>query len=171
MRTAGGGQLATLPSTTTTNADLAVTLSLDKTGSNVVSYTSVIGRRVASAGDYRAKLRMSTGQVAVSLDRVSGTGAETVIVPATAISGLTYTAGTPLRVRLQVTGTAPTQLRVKAWKVGTPEPANWAVSTTDATAGLQASGAVGLQTYLSSSAIAAPVTISVDDLLLTNAQP
>jgi PKD repeat protein len=169
MRTAASGQVATLPSApTTTNADVGVTLSLDKTGSAAVSYISVLGRRVVGAGDYLAKLRTSATSVGVSLERVSAAGAGAIIAPGTTIP---YTAGTPLRVRLQVTGTAPTQVRAKVWRLGNPEPVTWTVATTDATSGLQAAGGVGLQTYLSSSATAAPVTLSVDDLIVTAAQP
>jgi hypothetical protein len=149
-----------------------VTLSLDKTGTGAGWYVSVIGRRVPGAGDYRAKLRaQSSGLVAVSLERASGTGAETVLVPATAVPGLTYTAGATLRVRLQVFGTSPTLVRAKVWRTGSTEPAAWAVSSSDGTVGLQAAGGIGLHTYLSSSATVAPLTLSVDDLLLVTAQP
>ena len=45
-------------------------------------------------------------------------------------------------------------MRAKAWAAGTAEPAAWQYTTTDSTAGLQAAGAVRLQTYLTSSATA-----------------
>jgi hypothetical protein len=133
---------------------------------------TVIGRYVPGGGDYGAKLRvLSNGSLAVSLDRAGPTGAETTIASATAVTGLTYTAGTPLRVRLQVTGTAPTQLRVKVWPAGSPEPTAWTRSATDSTSAVQAAGYYGIRTYLSSGATAAPVTLSVDDLLVTPAGP
>jgi hypothetical protein len=66
-------------------------------------------------------------------------------------------------VRLQVTGTGPTSLRAKVWVAGTTEPAAWAVSATDATAGLQAAGSVGVGDYLSGSATNAPVVVRFDD--------
>jgi hypothetical protein len=62
-------------------------------------------------------------------------------------------------VRFQVTGTAPTTVRVKAWKAGTTEPAGWQLTATDGFAALQAPGSVGLQTYLSSSSTVTPVTV------------
>ncbi|GMA86183.1 hypothetical protein GCM10025868_14330 [Angustibacter aerolatus] len=66
-----------------------------------------------------------------------------------------------------MTGTSPTTLRARVWRAGATEPTTWAVSGTDATAGLQAAGGVGVLTYLSSATTNAPVTLSVDDLRVT----
>lgn len=85
--------------------------------------------------------------------------------------GLTVAAGTPVRVPFQITGTAPATLRAKAWAAGGTEPAAWVVSTTDATAALQAPGAPGVFTYLSGTATNAPVTVAVDDLAVTDTPP
>ncbi|HEX8495880.1 MAG TPA: PKD domain-containing protein [Actinomycetales bacterium] len=166
MRTPGAGQLAALPtSTSTARADLTLTMGTDKAGTGGGSYVSVIPRRVAGAGDYRAKVRvLPPNVVRVSLDRTGPTGAETVVVPAAAVPGLAYAPGDRLRVRVQAVGTSPTVLRAKVWRAGTPEPAAWLVSAGDATAALQAAGGIGVQTYLSSSATNAPVTLSVDDV-------
>ena len=69
-------------------------------------------------------------------------------------------------MRIQVTGTAPTTVRTKVWRVGTAEPATWNLSVTDATANLQAAGSPGFSSYLSSSATNAPIVMSLDDLLV-----
>jgi hypothetical protein len=53
----------------------------------------------------------STGRVGVSLVRVSATGTETTIANEVTVAGVTYTASTNLRIRLQVTGTNPTGAR------------------------------------------------------------
>ena len=68
-------------------------------------------------------------------------------------------------MRFQVTGTNPTTVRAKVWKVGAAEPAAWLVSTTDSTAALQAAGGVGMWVYLSSAATNAPVVATFDDLV------
>ena len=52
-----------------------------------------------------------------------------------------------LSVRVQVTGTAPTVVRARVWRTGQAEPTTWQVSATDATAGLQVAGAVGVGLY------------------------
>ncbi|WP_345433441.1 hypothetical protein, partial [Modestobacter marinus] len=68
-----------------------------------------------------------------------------------------------LQVRVDVSGAGTTTLQGKAWLEGSAEPADWQVSATDDTAELQATGAVGLATYLSGSATAVPTTVSVTD--------
>ncbi|WP_324276055.1 hypothetical protein [Blastococcus brunescens] len=70
------------------------------------------------------------------------------------LPGVTYTPGTELEVRLQVTGTAPTNLAVTVWPAGTTEPASPTLTATDDTAELQVPGGVGLAAYLSGSATA-----------------
>ena len=80
------------------------------------------------------------------------------------VSGLTVAAGDKLNVKVQATGTSPTTLRAKVWKVGTAEPAAWGASTTDTTAALQGAGSIGFEAYLSGSATNAPQVASFDDL-------
>jgi PKD repeat protein len=58
-------------------------------------------------------------------------------------------------------GASPTTLRAKAWPTGGTEPASWQVNVTDATAGFQGTGAVGIDLYQSGSATAT-ATVSVD---------
>ena len=72
------------------------------------------------------------------------------------LPGVTYTAAMPLKVRLQVTGTAPTTIRVKVWPASGTEPTSWFETTTDTTA-LQSTGTIALTSYLSSSATNAPL--------------
>jgi hypothetical protein len=109
------------------------------------------------------------GAVAVWLTR-NQSGAETVLTSAT-LAGVNYGAGDSLRVRLQVTGTGPTTLRVKVWKAGTTEPAAWSLTSTDNTAGFQAAGSAGLYAYLSSSSTNAPVVYGVDEWWVGPPQP
>jgi len=80
------------------------------------------------------------------------------------VPGLTYAVGDVLNVRLEVSGNSPTTVRAKVWKQGTTEPAAWQRTASDATAGLQAAGAIGVAPYLSSSANNAPITVRLDNL-------
>ena len=82
--------------------------------------------------------------------------------------GVTYTAGMQLKLRFQVTGTAPTTLRLKVWPASATEPTTWQKTATDAGAGLQSAGAVGITAYLSGGATNAPVVIRMSNL---NARP
>ena len=82
-----------------------------------------------------------------------------VVVP-----GVSIAAGDRLEVRVEVTGTSPTTLRAKAWEAGSPEPAGWQTTATDATASLQAPGGVGLSSFLHGTASNGPLTVGYDDL-------
>ena len=104
--------------------------------------------------------------MSLKLERVSSTGVETTFTNDTNVAGVTLPVGSQLRVRLQVTGTSPTTLLARAWRVGTTEPTTWNLTATDSTAALQTSGAVGVTTYLSSAAPTA-VVVSVDDVVAT----
>jgi PKD repeat protein len=165
MGSAGSGPPIYLNSVAEIDAEVAMTFAVDKPATGGGIDLSVVGRRVVGQGDYRGKVRLlSTGGVRVGLSRSNSAGAQTVIQPETLVSGLTYAVGDRLRVRVQVVGTSPTALRIKTWKVGTAEPASWQLTGSDATAGLQTAGAVGLHPYLSSSATNAPIVASFDDL-------
>ncbi len=88
-------------------------------------------------------------------------GVETILSGTTLPGG--YTAGQPLTVRFETEGTGTTSLRAKAWAAGTAEPANWLLTTTDATASLQQPGGLYLYGYTSGSATRSS-TVQVDDL-------
>lgn len=163
----GATDTAILPSTTSTDTDLALTVAADKVPAGGPVYTNVIGRRVSSGNEYDTRLAFgAAGEVIVWLVRLIG-GTETTLTPQTRISGLTYTAGTALTVRTQVVGTAPTTVRARVWKAGTAEPDAWNATTTDATAVLQTRGAVGLRGSPSSKVTNTPVTLSFSSLAAT----
>lgn len=162
--TAGAGATTSsmLNGATSADTDLQVELALQQAASGGGTYVSVIGRAVAG-DDYRARVKVSsTGVVQLQLMR----GATTL--QALNIPGITYATGDQLQVRLQVFGTSPTTIRGKVWRVGTAEPPAWQLSTTDATAALQAAGGLGLSLYVSGSATVVPLTVAFDDLV---AQP
>jgi PKD repeat protein len=167
LPTAGAGRYAYLTAVSTTSIDLHTTLWSDKPPTGGGFYISVLGRRIPGVGDHRARLRvLSTGAVRLALARASSTGSETVLVDV-AVAGVSYSLGDRLEVRLQVDGTGPTQLRAKVWEAGTPEPAGWQATATDANAAMQAAGSIGYRWYMSGSTTNAPVTMLLDDLLAT----
>lgn len=163
--TSGAGNAAYLGTVSSSATDLTMVLSADKRPIGSSLYLTAIGRKIAGAGEYRAKVNLSAnGAVSMALERTSSTGAESVISSFATISGLTYTAGDKLSIRLEVTGTNPTTIRAKIWRVGSPEPTTWQRTVTDTTAALQAQGGVGVATYLSRNVTNAPLTVSVDTL-------
>ena len=164
---AGGSTFAALAGVSTTSSDTRLTFGLDKpvTGSGL--YLSVHGRRVSGAGSYVGKVRVTNaGAVNLALTRAPSSGGEVDLQNLT-IPGLSYAPTDLLNLRLQATGTAPTTLRAKVWKSGTPEPTAWQVTATDSTSNLQAPGSVALSPYLSGAATNAPITVRVDSLVVT----
>jgi PKD repeat protein len=163
--TAGAGPDISLPAVSSSTTDLTLSLATDKAITGGGLYLRVGARRVAGVGEYRANVRMySNGSVTLALARTAGS-TETVLAPAVALPGLTYSLGDRLLVRVQVTGTSPTTVQARVWEAGTPEPSTWQVSRTDTTPALQAPGSIGLYSYLSSSATNAPLRVLVDDLV------
>src|SRR3954468_3243935 len=163
---AGNTRSVYLGSTTRTDTDYRFTLSLDKVPTGSGAYLDVVGRRVGTNTEYRARLVMaSTGRITVQLTALKGTStpvavASAVTLPAT----ITYGANTQLNVRMQVTGTNPTTVRLKVWPASQAEPTAWQTTGTDTYAGLQSAGAVGLTAYLSSSVTNVPVTVRLSNL-------
>lgn len=162
----GAGSLlgAVLGQVSVTDADLTATVSVDKTSTGSGAYVQAIGRDVAGTGSYRVQAAFRpNGEVRLLLLRRAGSGAQTLLGPSTLVPSTTYAPGDRFRVRLLVSGTGPTELRAKLWRVGDAEPTGWLVTATDATAAYQAAGSVGIGAILSSRATNAPVTVAVDD--------
>src|SRR4029079_11666206 len=75
----GDGYNAYLPSVSSTGTEVKTLVTTDKVPTGGGQYVSVLGRRVSSTVDYRAKVRMAAGgAVAVWLTR-NQSGAETVL--------------------------------------------------------------------------------------------
>ncbi|WP_235003409.1 PKD domain-containing protein [Blastococcus haudaquaticus] len=147
-----------------TSADVRTTFSLSAAPTGAGTYVYVRGRVVGTYQEYRARLRMlATGAVALSFTRQTGTATETLIGGEVVVPGLTYVPGTPLNVRVQVSGTGTAELAATVWADGTSEPATPTVTRTDSTASLQAPGGVGISAYLSGSATA-PLAVRVTGL-------
>lgn len=119
--------------------------------------------RGGSGGDYRMRVRLqSTGVVTAGISKLVGT-TETFLAGQVTVPGLTYTTGSKLRVRAQVSGADPTQISYRVWLDGATEPTTWLQTVTDSTAGLQGAGWVGLVTYVSGTATS-PAAVRFDDL-------
>jgi len=163
VATAGGTSTAYLNSVQKTDTEVNAKVSLDKVQTGGGSYVSVIGRRVNSNTDYRTKLRfLSTGEITLTLNKTVA-GTETTLSGGK-VAGLTYVPSDRLNVRLQVSGTNSTTLKVKVWKVGTVEPTTWNYQSADSAPELQVNGSAGTSLYVSGSSTNAPMTLTVDDL-------
>jgi PKD repeat protein len=160
---------AYLGSVSTTSTDVFTTFTVDKvsTAGNGI-YLYVIPRRVNSTEQYLARVRIVAGSIRLSVSKYDGSSTETTI--GSEVTTGTLAAGATLNVRVQATGTSPTTLRARTWAAGTTEPTTWQVSTTDASAAIQAAGAVGLKGYLSSSVTNGPFTTRIGEFTATPVQ-
>lgn len=160
---AGAGLAVQLNGVSSTDRDLSLSLSTDRLVDGGGQYVSVTGRGSFSDA-YRTKIQItSSGAVVVALTRVVG-NSETTLT-SRVVTGLTVVPGASYSVRTQTFGTSPTTVRARIWPSDQTEPANWAATSTDATASLQAPGAIGLRTYISGTATNVPVSISFDNLV------
>jgi PKD repeat protein len=165
---AGSGRLAYLAGVSAPAADAVFSFGLDKVANGSGTYLSTHARRITGQGSYAAKAQVtSNGSVTLALSRTNSAGAETVIQAPITIPGLTYAVGDKLTVRVQAVGSNSTTVRAKVWKTGTTEPAAWQRSVTDSTAGLQSAGHVAFSSYVSSGATNGPITIALDQLVVT----
>ncbi|WP_066376231.1 DUF6531 domain-containing protein [Herbidospora mongoliensis] len=165
----GANRRAYLSAPALTTSDVTFTVSSDKAATGNGIYLWGIGRSVTGQGDYRARARLlSGGSVVLAASRVDNAQAETLLVSEVTVPGLTYTAGTPLKMRVKTSGTSPTTVQAKIWAASGTEPASWQVTATDSTAALQTAGGVGFGSYLSGTSTNAPVVITIDDLNVTN---
>ena len=91
----------------------------------------LLTRQVTTSTNYHGLVRLSpSGHVKLEARRNAG-GTETTLGSAVTVSGLTASANSYLRVRVQITGTTPTTVKVRVWADGSTEPTTWqAVSYT-----------------------------------------
>jgi PKD repeat protein len=161
MAAPGAGPGAYLGSVSSTDTSTIATVTTTAAPSGNGTYLDVVGRRISANTDYRGRVILAAnGGVSISLIAING-GATVTLKAAKSLSGVTYTPGMQLNVQLQVTGTSPTTINMKAWPVTAAQPAAWQLSATDSTAALQASGAVGVSAYLPGNATISPVTMQV----------
>lgn len=126
LRVNGSSSRATAKMTPIANSDAAFTYRFGDRGAR--SYLRVMSRASGATGSaqmqngYRVELRSDSAAIKLQ-SYVNGTSAE--------IGSFTYTMDTnPQRLRLYVSGTT---VRVKAWPVGTVEPATWQIDISNDT--------------------------------------
>ncbi len=156
--TGGASAVSLLPSVANLDTEVQVTVGIDQLPAGN-TYATAFARRIGDAS-YGARIRIGSGGD-VALHIVRGQGTTLTPLAGLTIPGQTYTPGDRLQIKVQAEGTGPTTIRAKVWTAGTPEPAAWTATTTDATTALQGPGAIGVMTYLGGSA---PRTISWDNL-------
>lgn len=153
---AGSTRGVRLPTVSIADARIVMDLAVSPVATGSGTYVSIHGR-LNGTTSYRAKVRYLPGG-AVNVSLIRFTGAEVSLASAN-VPGLTVASGQYLRLRFELDGASPTTLRAKAWSRALAEPAAWTVTATDSTAGLQTSGALGIDVYQSGSATSAATTV------------
>jgi hypothetical protein len=156
---------AELRGVTGTRRLTTATFSVDKVVEGL--YVGLVGRQVGS-DQYVARLRtQADGQARLFLLQNFNNVQASALVP-----GLVIEPGTTYRMAMEVVGTNPTRVSAKVWRASQPEPTGWQRTGTNSFAALQGPGHVGVFDYLPGSASAqAPVTVSWDDVLVTEPAP
>ena len=135
LLTLAAGQTRNVALQSTSLADTLTTLtySADQAPSTGGAYIGVSARKSATA-EYLARVWMrNDGKLWLVIQQGS-----TVISSKALTTG--WAAGDVFQLAVQVTGASPTTIQMKTWKDGTTEPADWQLTATDSTAGLQGSG-------------------------------
>ncbi len=160
--TAGATRKATLNATSVTDADIRTDISFDKAMTGGGAYAGIVTRNTA-ADYYQSRIRfLADGTLAVQILQ----GGSTVLANAT-VPG-SYTPGTSLTLRTQISGVSPTTIKAKVWVTGQAEPSAWGVTTTSSAAGLQVAGSVGVVSYASGSITNAPLLAKYDNFVATS---
>ncbi|MGY3126532.1 PKD repeat protein [Agrococcus sp. UYP33] len=139
---------------------VSMDLRLDQAPATGSAYLGIITRSTA-AGDYRVRVWLrDNGTVSLVVQHGS------TVLRSYQVPGITRAAGDWFTLEVQVTGTTSTTVEASIWRAGTPQPAAWQVSVTDAT-GSNPSGSVGVHANRSSAATAAGL-FSIDAFRVTN---
>jgi PKD repeat protein len=164
---AGQTRIASLLSVSARDVDIFARLRTDKPAVGGAQNAWILARQTAVGTEYRIRVRLGTdGSVNLTALRAVS-NAETPLATELRVPGLSHVAGGYINLRAEVAGTAPTSLRVKAWTAGDAEPADWSYVASDGSGLLDLPGAVGIRTWIQSSATNAPVTFGFDDVTVT----
>ncbi len=157
---AGQTRNVALQGTSLADTLTTVTYSIDQAPSTGGSYVGVSARKSATS-DYLARVWMRTDGKLWLVVQQGGT------VIGTQALTTSWAAGDVFRLAVQVSGSSPTTIQVKTWKDGTVPPADWQLTVTDSTAGLQGSGWTSVHASRGSTATS-PAVFSFDALRVTD---
>lgn len=154
--------------------DMTATISIDRLPAGSGYFLGIQGRYINGNRSYRGESVINdAGNVNARIRRVtdsSGSRVEETIgtTVTSALSG--YAAGTLLKQRVLVTGSAPTRIRYKVWLASNAEPTSWHVDLEDADANLQVAGSPALHHFVSGSGGTGSFVQTVDNLTADDAE-
>ncbi len=146
------------------DVDIQFKVKTDQVPTGAASEFFIMARYVDLQNQYRAKFRFTTSNAMTVQASKLVANTETFLGTQTTVSGLTISSDTYVTVRMQVAGTSPTTIKIKAWLSSGSEPADWTYSTTDSESTLQVAGNIGLRANLPAGVTNAPIVFTVDDI-------
>jgi hypothetical protein len=167
----GNTRTATLLNAVGQDVDVLMRVQSDKPASGGPQEIYVVLRRASVGNEYRLGVRRSqNGSTRVRFLSVVD-GKATQLGRNVPVPELSSASQDPFWIRVQATNANPTDLRIKVWPDGQPEPPVWLHGVTDGQAALQTGGAVGIRATLASSTSNAPVLLSFDDFQVATVDP
>ncbi|MEP7377988.1 MAG: right-handed parallel beta-helix repeat-containing protein [Chloroflexota bacterium] len=165
LRARGAWATATLSALSLRDIDLRFRVATSKNATGNGQVLTVTTRRVSHSTEYRSRivLRPNGSVVLSALSLVNGE--RRLLGSAVPVAGLNYRANSFLWVRVRIAGNSPTEIKLKVWQAGEPEPSVWSHSVSDRTAALSGAGAVGLGSSLPLNAVNAPVRFTFEDFV------
>lgn len=127
-------------------------------------YGGPMARYVDVSNLYACQIAFTTAS-AITVSIIKRVAAVQTTLGSTFTTRLTHVAGTYYRVRFQGHGTA---LKAKLWEIGTVEPTNWHVETTDSD--LTSAGSVGMRSISDAANTNVNPVVSYDNFKLQNPQ-
>ncbi len=159
---AGGSRDAVLLDTAVLNSEAEITFKLDQIP-NSNSYIRMLSRQINGNTGYRSSLLInSSGTSFAFVDRlVNGSWAS---VSSTQATNVQILAGVEYKLKVETSGTNPTEIYLKVWDASQSEPNGWQHVATDTTAALQTAGSIGVRFNLSGGVSNLPAVAKFDDL-------
>lgn len=148
---------------TEADSDLYVDITMAAAATGASLFAGPVARFADTNNLYQARLEYTTANVINLTIRKRVASVETQL--GTFTHWIAAVAGTYMRVRFQVIGTA---LKAKAWRVGDPEPDVWQVEVTDSA--LSAAGSVGCRSVRNAGNTNANADFRFDNFELANPQ-
>lgn len=162
----GTTRLATMPWASMRDVQVAARVGTDRLATGGGQSVALVARRQSTGLEYDGRVRIDSAK-RVYLAAVKRGSTETVLGTEVLVTGLTYTPNTYLRLKLAVSGTAPSSVKVKAWADAATEPTTWQVTRTDTTTELKAAGLPGVRASTAKSTTNGPTSFFVDDLTVS----
>jgi len=158
---------AYLPSVSARDVNARFRVKTDRLATGEGQFVHFLARRTAEGTEYRSKVHfMPSGEVRLQVS--SAVNGVTRALGLETTTPLTHAANAFYWVRVQVTGVAPTTVRMRIWRDGQTEPTTWQFAGTDSTAALQVAGGVGLRGVLGANVTNGATFFSFDDWSVTN---